>query len=939
MKETDSKLVVVLSRNYSAALSAIRSIGAAGYTVDFVASVAKGGNSAFAAASKYVRNAYEVVEKKGKQDDHSALIQQLVACAESCDYKCVLYPTDDFSTGVVDENRELLAEHFLLPVTLGCETIEGADGEDFEIIEGVSFVDDDFIEEEPEDYGPVVDEDVEESDNNADAFVMEDEEEEESPELADEEDLEFDEVETQGKIGSCMSGLFQRSAARSAGITVPHKWILSVQDRITLPGNLTYPCVCRPWGERTGQPKKKVNIRKMRVICRDVDELKIFLIRCRSEFARSAALVEEYYKGGTELHISGVCLDQQVVAPAVVQVTRTSRFEKGVTQCGIAESFENYGDLQRQIVEMMKKYHFIGLFDVKLNISDDKVIFKKVKLQSGEPNYSLFISGVNLPALYVKYFYGEEISPEMTVSTVSGKSFVSEKVVWDNYLHGYLSAATRDERIAEADIKLLNSEDDPAPARTYISAAEKTAAENEKAIRRKRMTAPLRKIKRRVVGVLRKIKYHLLGYPQMKAENKRNRRSELPRVIVCGRNYCSNLCMARSVGKAGYEVEVLRIFQRKPKLANLMAILKPDAYSKYVKAYHVCVSNRKSIRIVNRLKKLADPRRKMLLIPTDDLVASTVDEYYKELRKYYVMPNVGRKAGEINRMMNKETQNILAEAAGLPVINSCLIQTVNGQFDIPDTVKYPCFIKPNVSKNGLKTKMRRLDSEEELRAVLTEYSQKKDVEMIVEDFIEIGRECSILGLSTKDGVVAPGFFGAEQGGHEGRRGVAMTGRVIPVSQYQELVDNVIKFVESLDYEGLFDIDLIEAVDGTMYFVEMNMRFGGSGYSITASGVNLPGMFADYMLKGTPVDLDCRIEEHGKQFISEKIAIEEYTGKFITMKGLKKGIADADIHFIKDDEDQRPFRHFKRFYTVAWLMKHVYAIQAKRKERAALKNQG
>ena len=48
--------------------------------------------------------------------------------------------------------------------------------------------------------------------------------------------------------------------------------------------------------------------------------------------------------------------------------------------------------------------------------------------------------------------------------------------------------------------------------------------------------------------------------------------------------------MARSFGKAGYEVEILRIFQKRPKRTDLMKIMKPDAYSEYLKAYHVCVS-------------------------------------------------------------------------------------------------------------------------------------------------------------------------------------------------------------------------------------------------------------------------------------------------------------------------------------------------------------
>ena len=67
--DKNEKLVVVLSRNYSTGLSVIRSLGTAGYTVDLVASAPREGASSFIAQSKFVRNAYESVAKKVKQEE------------------------------------------------------------------------------------------------------------------------------------------------------------------------------------------------------------------------------------------------------------------------------------------------------------------------------------------------------------------------------------------------------------------------------------------------------------------------------------------------------------------------------------------------------------------------------------------------------------------------------------------------------------------------------------------------------------------------------------------------------------------------------------------------------------------------------------------------------------------------------------------------------
>ena len=51
MSVGEKPLVIVLSRNYSTGLGIIRSLGAAGYTVDMVASTKKKGSSIIASCS------------------------------------------------------------------------------------------------------------------------------------------------------------------------------------------------------------------------------------------------------------------------------------------------------------------------------------------------------------------------------------------------------------------------------------------------------------------------------------------------------------------------------------------------------------------------------------------------------------------------------------------------------------------------------------------------------------------------------------------------------------------------------------------------------------------------------------------------------------------------------------------------------------------------
>lgn len=851
--ENKKPLVIVLSRNYSTGLSVIRSIGAAGYTVDLVASAYKAGTSRIAASSKYVRNSVEVVSRKVKEGEgDTGLVEALLKYAGKNTQKPVLFPTDDYTTSVMDQNRRVLSKHFIMPTI-----VDGGDG----------------------------------------------------------------------CLTDRMDKTLQAQLAKEAGLLTPKEWIISLADpEIPIPMDMVYPCFCKPIESVTGYKKEMAR-------CNDEAQLRKHLKKLQSNFANRSILVQEFLEIDNEIDLSGVCLDQEIIIPAIIRKWNVAKYERGVTLAGKIVPFEDLGELQEKIVAMLKKFRYVGMFDMELNIVGDKIYFNEVNLRSGGPNFAYFMSGVNLPALFVKEATGTRHTPEEEKVSRYGQSFIYEKVAWEDYMHGYMSKRELQDRLAAANITLLNNADDPAPCKLFMRQMKLSLCKAKLKEAKRGLVGWLRAVKQSVVKFLRPVlkplryvKYTILGYPQMKKANRRNPFAEKPRVVVAGRNYCSNLCMARSVGKAGYDVEVLRIFQVRPKWYNLLSYLRPDAYSQYIKAYHVCISRRKAKAIVKKLIQIADPYRKMLLIPADDLVANVADEFMTKLSKYYVLPNVNNTPGEISRLMEKDVQKKLAAEFGLPVINSCAITAFKGKFEIPETVTYPCFIKPNVSKNSSKSRMRRIDSEAELRATLTEYSQTKAVEMLVEDFIDIGREYSILGLSTRDGVVSPGFFGVLEGGHGPHRGVAMTGELIPTARQQELIDQITAFIGTLGFNGLFDVDLIEDKNGKMYFVELNMRYGASGYAVTECGANLPGMFADYMLLGKPIDRNCAVKEFGKPFISEKIMIEEYVNGYITAAERKKHFENVDIHFVYDEVDTASYRHFKKFYPAAVLMRKAFQLK-------------
>ena len=546
---------------------------------------------------------------------------------------------------------------------------------------------------------------------------------------------------------------------------------------------------------------------------------------------------------------------------------------------------------------------YIVSFEISeiLHQCGSRIYFNEINLRSGGPNFAYCLAGVNLPAILMKELQGLGHDPEEEKMPAFGKTFVYEKVAWEDYIHGYMNRQELEACIQGADFTLLEDADDPAPGKCFD--------------RRIRMSAA----KHRALQSLgcEKRQEHLS--------------SSAPGVVVAGRNFCNILTMTRAMGEAGYDVEVLRVYKKRPHPLNPLAQMKPDAKSKYVRRFSECIVHSGERDVVAKLLELADPSRKKLLIPVDDYVACVVDEALDILGARYIIPNVNNTAGEISRLMDKNTQKELAARFGLPLLRSCLIASVGGRFTIPVDVEYPCFIKPNVSMNSTKATMRRCDSAQELQEVLTGYAAKGDFEMLVEEFADIKAEYSVLGLSTPEGTVAPGLFRVTEGGHRERKGVAITGETVPCEQMQDILEATAAFIESLHYTGLFDVDLLETKDGRVYFIELNFRAGASTHVFTETGVNLPGMLADYMLRGIPVDRTCRVEKTGQRFVSEKVLMEEFARSDASWGDVKDHMAAADVCFIRDSRDPKPYHYFQKFYPAAALLRLPYRLRDRKKK--------
>lgn len=109
--------VIVVTRYWPTALSVIRSLGSAGYTVDLVSSMSEKDASFIAASSKYVRTSRETICRNVKQSDDPELLDAILSFrgASASDLRPVLFPTDDYTASFIDRNSDKLMDHFAMP--------------------------------------------------------------------------------------------------------------------------------------------------------------------------------------------------------------------------------------------------------------------------------------------------------------------------------------------------------------------------------------------------------------------------------------------------------------------------------------------------------------------------------------------------------------------------------------------------------------------------------------------------------------------------------------------------------------------------------------------------------------------------------------------------------------------------------------------------------
>jgi predicted ATP-grasp superfamily ATP-dependent carboligase len=369
------------------------------------------------------------------------------------------------------------------------------------------------------------------------------------------------------------------------------------------------------------------------------------------------------------------------------------------------------------------------------------------------------------------------------------------------------------------------------------------------------------------------------------------------KVVILGSGFSSRLCLARSLGQLGYEVSLIVVEQIHSKPI--------DCYSKYVKHYYYTQSNDDEDKIIKiLLENCKDEKQKVILIPTNDLSASVLDKNLHLLEPYFLFPNIHHQQGSITAWMNKEKQKKLAQELDLNVANSINVKIVNRTYEIPKNVNYPCFCKTREYIPGYKYTLRRCDNDEQLRSFLDDLSQKfENLTLMVEDFKIIEKEYAVVGFSDGNEVVIPGVIEIAAMAKGSDKGVALQGKVVPRSSYENLLKKFEAFVRKIGFVGLFDIDFYRS-EGLYFFGELNLRIGGSGFAIIKSGINLPEMLVRNLMGKSLEGMKKEITTQST-YTNERICIENWYAGFLTHREFFSIFRCRGISALSCKQDRHP----------------------------------
>ena len=291
--------------------------------------------------------------------------------------------------------------------------------------------------------------------------------------------------------------------------------------------------------------------------------------------------------------------------------------------------------------------------------------------------------------------------------------------------------------------------------------------------------------------------------------------------IVLGCDHHNTLGVLRSFGFKGVHPIYIHV-------GNM------DSYvtrCRYIKKLYFAKSSKDAVSLL--LEMRTNFTEKPVVIACYDSIASEIDLNYNSLNSYYILPGCP-KQGNLTHYMNKEVMSDIAREIGLNVPETWVIDSKNKI----ENIKYPCIIKPILSRDGRKSDIEICRTKKELEVAIEKGSCYK---YQVQTFIEKDFEYQLIGMSYNGGevVIIPGVSRCIRPRPRTNTGYLSYEHLEKIDAPIELCKAFLKHVK---YSGLFSMEFLRDSNGVDYYMETNFRNDGNAICVTKAGYNLPWLF-------------------------------------------------------------------------------------------------
>ena len=312
------------------------------------------------------------------------------------------------------------------------------------------------------------------------------------------------------------------------------------------------------------------------------------------------------------------------------------------------------------------------------------------------------------------------------------------------------------------------------------------------------------------------------------------------------------------------------------------------------------------------LSKYPNTSELIVIIPSCD-EAAVVLEDSKPLIPHHFHFQCTRGKYTIRDLQYKSLQVELARQAGFHVPLSWQLGP-NGE--IPESITYPCIIKPLASytgsKNDLQVCYNLEDLENNLKNVIAP-------QIILQQYIEKDNDYIVIGCGLKDGTVYLPYCNKKLSIFPEKVGLASVVKVI--SPPTDIVKATESLIKAISYNGVFSVEFMYCqATGKYYFIECNLRNDGCNDFILKSGCNVPKVYY-YDLVDTLNKEELNTTCKHKRFVWEMHHYQAFMNNDISFVQWIRDIIQCDGFLSYLPNDKWPF--FKQFVDMLKIKLRIY----------------